>query len=343
MSDKQRIEGDMACQVGFLVLPECLDQSFESRTACFPLIVRLPRLDKSLHQVDLVAPFSKFRADDDAEDAKEARYPGDSKWGCLQPGQDNPDDWENPIPRCAVVERLRFVTEAAADGSDLHDILDHFGTDQMDWWTRLADWIGVVSSQDLVGLGRNRHTASFERISMWTDGRESGLTKLGFGDLRPYCGEPLKRDELARCMALVAEDTRPPDEWLLIRDARSLVRADEYRRAVLDAGTAAELAITAMLDNHLLANSSPEVAAALMERTRMLGNRYRLANDLLSGALPDQVNERVIEPRNKAAHHGAALTKEVANAAVETATALVDAAYPLSHFGLHAETANPTT
>jgi len=54
MSDKRRIEGDMTCDAGFLVLPECLDQSFESRTACFPLTVRLPRLDQSQHTYNLL-------------------------------------------------------------------------------------------------------------------------------------------------------------------------------------------------------------------------------------------------------------------------------------------------
>ena len=33
---KKRVEGDMSCDAGFLVLPECLGQSYESRAACFP-------------------------------------------------------------------------------------------------------------------------------------------------------------------------------------------------------------------------------------------------------------------------------------------------------------------
>jgi hypothetical protein len=31
------IEGEMTCDPGFLVLPECLDKSFESRTACYAI------------------------------------------------------------------------------------------------------------------------------------------------------------------------------------------------------------------------------------------------------------------------------------------------------------------
>jgi hypothetical protein len=40
----------------------------------------------------------------------------------------------------------------------------------------------------------------------------------------------------------------PPAEWLFIRDARSLLSAGDFRRAVIDACTAAELSVTALID-----------------------------------------------------------------------------------------------
>ena len=51
-------------------------------------------------------------------------------------------------------------------------------------------------------------------------------------------------------------DDGPSLAWILLRDARSLAAADQRRRAVIDAATAAELAVTAMLDD-LLKSETP--------------------------------------------------------------------------------------
>jgi hypothetical protein len=56
-------------------------------------------------------------------------------------------------------------------------------------------------------------------------------------------------DLLRGCLALAGED--PPLAWILLRDARSLREAGQCRRAVIDAATSAELAVTAMLDDLL--------------------------------------------------------------------------------------------
>ena len=262
----------------------------------------------------------------------------------------DPDNWKNPpIPTSAVVERLRFVTEGVADDDDqFQDTVDHIRRDQADWWSRLADWIGVVSSQDLIELGRQRRIRrSFERVSMWIadaeDGREPGFTSLHIPHIRGYCGEPLTKEQLTRCMSLTGEAQRPPEAWLLLRDARSLLRSDEYRRAVLDAGTAAELALTAMLDKYLSATSSPDAADALMDSTKMLGPLRGLVKKLLPGALPDKFQSRVIDPRNDAAHGVRLITKDVAEAAITTTSELLNTAHPLSDFGLSvSQSATPT-
>lgn len=339
LSANQRIEGDMQCDAGFLVLPECLNQSFESRAACFPLSIRLPRLDQEHDVYNLLAPFSEIRADKDDQDAADARYPGDSEWGCLQSWRDPASGENSPTPASALVERLRFITEGSVDSDDdFQNTRDHIRRHQAEWWTRLADWIGVISSQDLVELGKQRRTRrSFEQVLMWiadsADGREPGFSSLVIPEIRPYCGNPLSYGELARCMSLVAQSKRPPDEWLLIRDARSLLRSGEYRRAVLDAGTAAELAITTLIDRHVLANSTADIATALTKRVRMLGALRELAFELIPELLPDHLLERVIRPRNSAAHKGEPLTFEVADAAIATTTELLQTVHPMTEFG----------
>lgn len=329
-----RIEGDMACEAGFLVLMECLDETFESRTACFPLTVMLPRLDPRLHEVNLVAPYCQARERRDMAEAAEARYAGDSAWGCVQ-------DWRDPVgapvPTHAVIERLRFATHgAAADDAALQVTQEHFARDQRAWWQRLAEWIGVVSSQDLTGFGRRRRGRSLLGLSMWNpdvpEGQESGFSTLNLGDLRPFCGEPLTKSQLATCMRLTGEEVRPPLAWLLLCDARSLMRYGEYRRAVLDAATATELALTEILDKYATATATPAVMAKV-KKTKTLGRLNDLARQLVPSVIPADVQARVIDPRNAATHEGQEPTQQIAELAMSTAIELVGAAYPLSNFG----------
>ncbi|WP_373120725.1 hypothetical protein [Mycobacterium marinum] len=341
---KKRIEGDMPCDAGFLVLPECLDQSYESRMGgCYQISIRLPRFDRGVHTYNLIAPYtnSRFQAAQDEQDAAEARDAGDSQWGCMQDWSDpkTPEGWETSEfpPKSFLVEQLRFTTEGAADNdNELQHTRFHIRDHHAAWWSVLADWIGVISNQDLIELGKQRRR-SLGLFSMWStdpeDGQEPGFNSLRMPELRPYVGEPLTRAQLERCMALAGEATRPPEAWLMLRDARSLLNSGEFRRAVLDAGTAAEIALTAALDRYLAANSSADVAEALMDRSKMLQPLKNLAKDLDVAALPERFQQRLIEPRNKAVHSGKEMTKDVAEMAVSTTSELLHTTRPLSDFG----------
>ncbi|MFL0295155.1 hypothetical protein ACJH6J_29635 [Mycobacterium sp. SMC-18] len=341
---KKRLEGEMACEAGFLVQVECLDASFESSTACFPMTVKLPGIDTEKHDYNLVAPFSALRARGDAADAAEAQYAGDSKWGCLQNPYDDPESAElRAIYTAAVVERLRFETEGKAGNDDeLQDTVGHFGRDYAHWWPRFAEWIGVVSSQDLLRLGQKSRRAMLDVVSMWilepADGDAPGFSTISFGDTRGYCGAPLSRAQLERCFALAGASKRPPLAWRLICDAHSLARHDEHRRATLDAATATELAVTELLDQYAIAANSPTVTRQI-EKTKMLGNLLGLVAEKMpqtvSPSLSEQAKEQVAKPRNRAIHEGVPLSKKEAEAAVTTARQLVEAAYPLSTYGFH--------
>jgi HEPN domain-containing protein len=145
--------------------------------------------------------------------------------------------------------------------------------------------------------------------------------------------EVLDRDQLQRAMDLAGRTARPPAEWLFIRDARSLLRAGEYRRAVIDAATAAELTLTALLDRHFSAKSTDAaISEALLDRSQTLGGRCKLVNELIPGKVPARFQQEVTEPRNLAAHTGNMLTRQTGEAAVAKATELVEVVYPRAGF-----------
>jgi hypothetical protein len=132
---------------------------------------------------------------------------------------------------------------------------------------------------------------------------------------------------LQACLDAVARGQAPPAERLHLSDARALHNDGQWRRAVIDAATAAEVAITSWLDKRL-SSAEPEVKTALLSTPLTLGRLHRLYTQL-GGELPPAFERNVVTPRNHAAHRGMPLTQEESAAAVETTAALLDAASPI--------------
>jgi hypothetical protein len=147
----------------------------------------------------------------------------------------------------------------------------------------------------------------------------------------------LEFHDLEAC-ATASNQGPPPAEWLLIRDARSHVNAGEdvrarenLRRAVIDAGAAAELAMTALIDKYLDdANALEPLRKALARSSTNLGGKHQLLRLLRPGLLSDRVQTDLIDKRNGASHRGEQYTWEEAQAALDIATAIVESAYPLA-------------
>jgi hypothetical protein len=92
-------------------------------------------------------------------------------------------------------------------------------------------------------------------------------------------------------------------EWLFIRDERSLLNGGDFRRAVIDSRTAAELSVTALIDRKfdLLGTSSTDREQQFASH-HGLSKLIQLNNSLRASTLPRRLQQDVAEPRNKAAH-----------------------------------------
>jgi hypothetical protein len=142
----------------------------------------------------------------------------------------------------------------------------------------------------------------------------------------------LELHDLQACLTATGNQGAPPAEWLFIRDARSLLNGGQTRRAVIDAATAAELAITRLIDNHLAAGNTDEIVkSALMKSYSALGGRAKLLRRLRPKLLSDQLDRDLVEPRNRAAHGADSLSDEQAHKAVAMATDIVEEAHPLAN------------
>jgi hypothetical protein len=132
------------------------------------------------------------------------------------------------------------------------------------------------------------------------------------------------------CLAKAVQDETPPLEWLFLRDARSLHNAGDWRRAVIDAATASEIAITEWLDRRLDATELA-VKSALLSRPRPLGPLTDLFSTL-GGELPAGFKNQLVNPRNRAAHGGNFLSAAESEAAINSATTLLTATSPLRDY-----------
>jgi hypothetical protein len=154
------------------------------------------------------------------------------------------------------------------------------------------------------------------------DGRTLILRKLAVLD-----------DQQLRALAAIAtsDETGFPLAHSFLFDARDYHTRDDHRHSVINACTAAEVALGEFLENHLadLADGAEEAEVLLKEATGVV-ELCRLAETLAE--LPvsvDRVIGRLAGPRNDAAHRGDRLNPDTSRHAYQTAKALVERFGPL--------------
>lgn len=339
---------------GLYVHTDCLGQTFTSRTENWDLTIGLPQMpplselprSRTLAPIGppriwrpLLPPVWRHGPIDEQDHASERDA---VNWGAATiPGAEHvhPEGAKDT----AVVLRCRFYTTLPASDDDDFDVArDSFLSELEDWWERLTSWLGVLTVQDFVRLGGYpRRGVASGSLSMWTSDEHNQRSEVGVrAYLSPRQGIPssaLQLRDLQRCVTAAGDQRVPPAEWLFIRDARSLLTAGEVRRAVLDAGTAAELAMTTLIDQSLDdANADPALKKVIAESHSTLGQKKGLLDTLRPGLLSAEVKPGLIDRRN-AAIHGVdrrgrrwdEITLKQAHEAVVLATDIVEAAHPL--------------
>ena len=323
---KWPLEGYFACGAGGLFVKlDCLGVSFQSRIESHALTITLPRLGSGESLSPLVRPPWKFVRGDTGQDA--LAVVGES-WGRVG-GTTEPHE---ATPSYAVVHQC--IVESSIDAGDEWEFrkgVSEFSRKMDRWWLAFTDWLAALTDQNFVRLGSAQLSVSELGFRAWSGdqhGHRHTQTGSYFSEV-PREPEPVTVEHLRKCMRLASKGDRPPTEWLLIRDARSLAAEGEYRRAVLDAGSAAELALTALLETHLYP-AGDEIRKALFDRYRTLGGLKDLAEQLVRAKLPDQLQDNLITPRNHAVHRPhEPVTRGTATLAIAKAAEVVASAYPI--------------
>jgi hypothetical protein len=197
------------------------------------------------------------------------------------------------------------------------------------WVDLLGVWIDVVARTDL-RQERIKEERWGHRVYVWVDRRKDdgellkGRHILTFNFEKPSLG--ISPWQWGKVLKAASDGANPPEAHLFLRDARRELGAERYRRSVLDAATAAEIALTTLRDD-VLAGSDSKVAEYVQERAQQIG---RLVGFLgkQGQPLPDRIQQEIAEPRNKAMHEGREPNEETAAKAIGKAEEVVDLAFP---------------
>lgn len=335
----QRVfEGHFDCGSGLLIESECLGRSYTSRTAGRSLSISIPRMPTNWQGDGFLDPpdwsyksFSDSELEDKFSDAA-------FDWGVTSGFRNNDDGTQTP--EFARVRRWGFKTKI----DDASDKFSFFNTcaeairEIEIWWDLVSSWVSIFTKQDFVEIGKTRSGIRVGPVMTWCGNAEhlrvNGSRETSIPIVNDRGVSRLDENTLVRCLTLAANGTQPPDEWILIRDARSLVNCKQYRRAVIDACTAAELSITALIDNKFSVDgtTATERKSQFDAHHGIAGLKTLHKNVGAAGQLPKRLIENVGATRNKAAHRGYSPTTEETNLAIDAALLVVEQAYPLAKF-----------
>lgn len=312
-----RLEWWYAIDPGFVAYVELLQETVTTHVAGYEATVHLPALsvDERVGFRELAPPRIGGRPA-----AKSEPY-----WGMVH-------IWREAKPVGVVVKQLAFT-------ADIPDVVDPEQAAQLivdamdDWWNSVRGWLEIVSGQHLTEVGHRELQVFGNKTPIWSlrdDGTQDATALSITGTSSIHLGgrevAEVSADTLRDCVSLVG--LTPPLAWTLVRDARALHEAGQYRRAVIDAATSAELAVSEMVDVRL-AETEQSVRGALVAAHRMLGAKSKLLVSLGCPPLPSAFEADLVVPRNNAVHKGLSVDRATSGRAISVAAEVVELAYPL--------------
>ena len=196
------------------------------------------------------------------------------------------------------------------------------------WLEHLVDWLEVGTGHDLrssptshVEYGRGVHAWGYDGANYKTlqANRQYSVTVV--------VQVAITEDLWARALAKASVAEAIPIEYEFLQSARHAQRADDYRRAVLDAATAAEIAMTKLLDKKLR-RASKTVRGLVTSRWRQISGLSEALKKLGFELPKDIANSGLAEPRNAAVHKGIPPTADECLRAINIAAEVVEMASP---------------
>jgi alkylhydroperoxidase/carboxymuconolactone decarboxylase family protein YurZ len=241
-------------------------------------------------------------------------------------------------PKAANIRRVGISFDVRGDDDFVREAGRRVAEAMSTWWAVVSAWIEVLHSQDLSRLGPVEPGIKFGGTTLWSRLYSLQGHPIPGGHILPVGSSAFSvawpnytsigAQQLQRCIDHSQRHGPPSTEWMLIRDANSLCAGQDYRRSVLDAGLAAELAVTKLIRTHLAAAGHPNIDGELRANS-MLGRLRGYWVQKCGGTLPANYQTRLIDRRNAATHAGAHLPESDVRDAISVARDILNQATPL--------------
>ena len=244
-----------------------------------------------------------------------------------------PPRWGQQTGTAAQVNVVRITGNIAETTSPLGpDSLSNVQFACRSWFNMARDWIASWSGQPRL-LDRITRSAPTIGVSYGLSPRhlwqasEPPTVIFNVG-LRPATGEQVRAG-----FRMAGLGTAAPLHRTLLLDARETLLLGDTRRAVIDAGSAVEVALAEALMNSAKPHKMPRtfVEESILQANGAVG-LVKLYTSLGLGPLPVSANRimnQLAGPRNRAAHSGSSPTAQEASRAISVALSVIDAALPM--------------
>ncbi|WP_369023671.1 hypothetical protein [Nocardia cyriacigeorgica] len=317
-----RVEWFYELESGFLAPGKLAGSTFQSEVAGQKVTVHLPSLPDSERPCFLGTPTGV------------ALNGSEREWGSVLSSS-------GPTVHYVQIDQFVLSADLPEPDAELLEASESIVAEMDSWWDIVKGWLEVLTGQHLTPVGHRPVQYLGNHIPVWKVLPDGSLSKplriAGSTSVTSLPGTkvPLATDDvLKQCFAFASANTAPEISWLLIRDARSLHEVGQYRRAVIDAGGAAEMAVKALLDGQLLATVPPGIVDYLTQRDLTLGTAAHLLTKTGFTGLPANFSANLVAVRNRATHlhrrtAPAPVTEHESWTAISLAAAVVELASPL--------------
>lgn len=208
---------------------------------------------------------------------------------------------------------------------DFRGDLNSFDPAVADWKRLLYDWLSVLVNVPTDFFSESGGDLMWHRTEM-SNASVSASGALYFLGYEP---KPVSEWQWRHAIEHVNAGDEPQIARLLLVKATHATAVGDWRMAVVDAATCAEVALAEGIRGYLVGNYSSTIASVLMSRIRMLGNMLKVAQEL-GLVVPASSDAELVQVRNRVLHKGAAAGKSEAERALAVAREIVDLYQPLA-------------
>jgi hypothetical protein len=183
------------------------------------------------------------------------------------------------------------------------------------WATRLQEWVSVLMQ------GPTGYIFSLGGVS-WPDDFAEEIMDEAYSGGRYYEPRELTTWQWLHAIGHITAGDFPPANRALLAMAMTHVRVENYRSAIMDSATAAELTLVSAIEGWVRGHGGDEKLVDLLLKGKTLGGLVGMARDL-SISIPPDTTKRLVEIRNRVMHRGSSATSAQAADAVSVAQAMV--------------------